>query len=133
MENKRGQGGGLELFKKKDMQYIIKIVVSALIITGVSELGKKFTPVAAVLASLPLVSILAIIWLYSETKNVQKVIDLSTSIFWVVLPSLIFFLALPLLLKNGIKFTPAMIISVITMFIAYSIYIVVLAKFGIKI
>lgn len=115
------------------MQYIIKIIVSALIITGVSELGKKFTPVAAVLASLPLVSILAIIWLYSETKNVQKVIDLSTSIFWVVLPSLIFFLALPLLLKNGIKFAPAMIISITTMFITYSIYIVVLAKFGIKI
>ncbi len=115
------------------MQYIIKIVVSALIIAGVSELGKKFTPVAAILASLPLISILAIIWLYNETKNVQKVIDLSTSIFWVVLPSLIFFLVLPLLLKNDLKFTPAMIISVITMFIAYSLYIVVLAKFGIKI
>ena len=115
------------------MQYIIKIIISALIITGVSELGKKFTPVAAVLSSLPLVSILAMIWLYSETKNAQKIIELSTSIFWAVLPSLIFFLVLPLLLKNGFKFTPAMIISAITMFVAYSIYIVVLAKFGIKI
>ncbi|EKD63600.1 MAG: hypothetical protein ACD_51C00249G0020 [uncultured bacterium] len=115
------------------MQYVIKIIISALIIAGVSELGKKFTPVAAVLASLPLVSILAIIWLYSETKNVQKIIDLSNGIFWAVLPSLIFFLVLPLLLKNGLKFTPAMIISAITMFITYSIYIFVLAKFGIKI
>ncbi len=115
------------------MQFIIKIVVSALIIAGVSELGKKFAPVAAILASLPLVSILAIIWLYGETKSVQKIIDVSTSIFWAVLPSLIFFLVLPLLLKNGLKFTPAMIISAVTMFIAYSIYIFVLAKFGIKI
>ncbi len=115
------------------MQFIIKIIVSAIIIAGVSELGKRFAPVAAILASLPLVSILAIIWLYSETKNVQKIIDLSTGIFWAVLPSLIFFLVLPLLLKNGLKFTPAMIISVVTMFIAYSVYIFVLAKFGIKI
>ena len=99
------------------MQYIIKILVSALIITGVSELGKKFTPIAAILASLPLVSIMAMIWLYNDTKNVQK----------------IFFLVLPLLLKSGIKFTPAMFISALIMFIAYSIYIFVIAKFGIKI
>lgn len=115
------------------MQYIIKIVISAFIIAGVSELGKKFAPVAAILASLPLVSILALIWLYNDTKNIQKVTELSGSIFWAVLPSLIFFLVLPLLLKNGVKFTPAMIISAITMFIAYSIYIVVLTKFGVKI
>ena|SRR3990167_6130217 len=115
------------------MQYIIKILVSALIITGVSELGKKFTPIAAILASLPLVSIMAMIWLYNDTKNVQKIVDLSSGIFWAVLPSLIFFLVLPLLLKSGIKFTPAMFISALIMFIAYSIYIFVIAKFGIKI
>jgi len=115
------------------MQYIIKIIISALIIAGVSELGKKFTPIAAILASLPLVSILAMIWLYNDTKNVQKIIDLSTSIFWAVLPSLIFFLVLPLLLKNGLKFIPAMVVSAITMFMAYSVYIFVLSKFGIKI
>jgi hypothetical protein len=115
------------------MHYLIKIVLSALIIAGVSELGKKFAPVAAILASLPLVSILAIIWLYNDTKDPQKIIDLSTGIFWAVLPSLIFFLILPLLLKNGLKFTTAMIISTFIMFIAYSIYIAVLAKFGIKI
>jgi hypothetical protein len=115
------------------MQYIIKIILSALIITGVSELGKRFAPIAAILASLPLLSILAIIWLYLDTKNIQKIIDLSTNIFWAVLPSLLFFLILPLLLKNGVKFTPAMIISIIIMFIAYTIYIFILAKFGIKI
>lgn len=111
----------------------MKIVLSALIITAVSELGKKFTPIAAILASLPLLSIMAITWLYNDTHDVKKIIDLSTSIFWAVLPSLIFFLALPLLLKNGIKFAPAMIISAVAMFVSYSVYIFVLAKFGIKI
>lgn len=114
------------------MQYLIKVILSALIITSVSELGKRFTPIAAILASLPLTSILAMIWLYNETKDVQKIIDLSTSIFWAVLPSLIFFLVLPLLLRNGVHFTPAMILSAVIMFIAYSVYILVLAKFGIK-
>lgn len=115
------------------MQFIIKIVISAFVIAGVSEMGKRFTPVAAVLASLPLVSILAMVWLYAETKDVQKIIDLSAGIFWAVLPSLIFFLVLPVLLKNGLKFTPAMITAAVIMFVAYSIYIFVLTRFGIKI
>lgn len=114
------------------MQQLIKVIISALIIVGVSELGKRFTPIAAILASLPLVSILAMIWLYNDTNDVQKVIDLSTSIFWAVLPSLIFFLVLPLLLKSGLKFYPSMIISAVVMFIAYSIYLLALGKFGIK-
>ena len=115
------------------MQYLIKIVLSGLIIAGVSELGKRFTPIAAILASLPLMSILAIIWLYVETRDNQKIIDLSLGIFWAVLPSLVFFLVLPILLKSGLRFSPAMILSAVVMFIAYSLYVVLLSKFGIRI
>ena len=120
-------------YKATPMQYLIKIILSGLIITGVSELGKRFTPIAAVLASLPLMSILAMIWLYAETKDNQKIIDLSIGIFWAVLPSLIFFFVLPILLKSGLKFSPAMILSAVIMFIAYSLYIILLGKFGIRI
>lgn len=115
------------------MQYIIKIIITAVIVIGISELGKKFSPIAAILASLPLTSILAIIWLYNDTKDVQKIIDLSSNIFWAVLPSLVFFIVLPLLLKSGVRFSFAMIISVTVMFITYSVYALVLQKFGIKI
>jgi len=115
------------------MQYIIKIIISGLIIAGVSELGKRFAPIAAILASLPLISILAMIWLYNETKDVQKIIDLSNNIFWAILPSLIFFIVLPIFLKSGLKFNLAMLLSSITMFVSYGIYIILLEKFGIKI
>ncbi len=115
------------------MQYIIKIVLSALIIFWVSELGKRFAPIAAILASLPLVSILAMIWLYSETKDIQKIVDLSYNIFLAVIPSLLFFLILPLLLKNGFGFILSMFLSTISMFLIYSLYIFVLSKFWIKI
>ncbi|OGH91898.1 MAG: hypothetical protein A2479_02365 [Candidatus Magasanikbacteria bacterium RIFOXYC2_FULL_39_8] len=107
-------------------------MLSALIIFSVSELSKRFTTVAAVIASLPLVSILALIWLYHDTKDIQKIIGLSTSIFWAVLPSLLFFIILPFLLKTGMKFGWAMILSSFVMFIAYTIYIFILSKFGIK-
>jgi hypothetical protein len=115
------------------MQYFIKIIVTALLITGISELAKRFTSVAAVLASLPLTSILAFIWLYRDTKDKQKVIDLSYGIFWMVLPSLLFFIVLPLLLKKGMGFGWAMISSCIIMALFYTAYIFVLGKIGVKI
>ena len=93
------------------MQFLIKIIISALIITLVSETAKRFTFVAAIIASLPLTSILAMIWLYSDTKDVSKIIDLSSNIFWAVLPSLLFFIVLPILIKMGFKFSSAMVVS----------------------
>jgi len=56
----------------------------------------------ALLASLPLTSLLAFVWLYRSTGNVQAVASLSHGIFWLVLASLPLFLILPALLKNGV-------------------------------
>jgi hypothetical protein len=115
------------------MQYIIKIIITALLVTGISELGKRFSAFGAILASLPLTSVLAFIWLYRDTKDNQKVIGLSYGIFWMVLPSLLFFIVLPFLLKKGIGFGWAMASSCIIMAIFYTLYIFILGKFGIKI
>lgn len=115
------------------MQFLIKIIISALIIALVSEIARRFTFVAAIIASLPLTSMLAIIWLYRDTKDIQKIIDLSSNIFWAVLPSLLFFVVLPILLKMGFKFSSAMFISSVVMFLGYTIYALFLTKVGIKI
>ncbi|MBI2039412.1 MAG: DUF3147 family protein [Candidatus Niyogibacteria bacterium] len=115
------------------MQFALKVAISALIIVLVSEIAKRSVFIAAVAASLPLVSILAMIWLYSDTKDVQKIIDLSSGIFWAVLPSLLFFVALPLVLKSGLKFGLAMFVSSVVMFLGYVVYAFILGKFGIRI
>lgn len=111
----------------------IKIALSALIIAAVSELSKRFTLMAAILASLPLVSILAILWLYIETKDVQKVIALSNGIFWAVLPSLLFFAALSLLLRFNVSFFLALGSSCLIMAGGYWAYLRVLGMFGVQI
>ena len=115
------------------MNFILKIAMTSVIIAGVSEIAKRFTLFASIIASLPLTSVLAMIWLYRDTGDVQKIIDLSHGIFWAVLPSLIFFLILPLLLKSGVKFGMAMLISSAVMFVAYTIYVLILNKLGLKI
>lgn len=115
------------------MQFAIKIIASAIIIATVSELGKRYTFFASIFASLPLVSVLALIWLYRDTHDIQKVINLSHGIFWVVIPSLLLFIALPLFLKVGFDFYKALFLSCLITSIGYWLFISVLNKFGVNI
>lgn len=85
-------------------QYALKITLTMAIIVAVSEIAKRSSFWAAALASLPLTSLLALIWLYVETGNIQKVAALSQGIFWLVIPSLLLFVLLPLLLRAGWSF-----------------------------
>ncbi|MBN2870061.1 MAG: DUF3147 family protein, partial [Campylobacterales bacterium] len=66
--------------------YLAKIAITTVLIVLISEIAKRSSFWAAVLASLPLVSVLAMIWLYVDTKDVAKVSALSTGVFWLVLP-----------------------------------------------
>jgi hypothetical protein len=113
------------------LYYCIKLLLSALIIVVVSELAKRQPAWGGLLASLPLVSLLAIIWLYVDTHDTRQVSELSTSIFWLVLPSLLFFLALPLLLRQGFGFTLSLSLAVLVTLAAYALMLLGLKRFGI--
>ena len=67
--------------------YIIKIIITTALIVGISEISKRSSLIASLLASIPLVSVLAMIWLYIDSKDTHKVSQLAVSIFWLVLPS----------------------------------------------
>lgn len=111
---------------------IIKIIITSLIIVAISELSKRSSLIGALLASLPLTSVLAMLWLYADTKDVTKVSDLASSIFWLVIPSLAFFISLPLLLKKGLPFYLSMGLSMAVTAGIYFIMITILMRFGIK-
>lgn len=112
------------------LYYVLKVAISALLITAISEISKRYSLAAGILASLPIVSVLAMIWLYIDTSSIDKVSQLSTSIFWMVLPSLSLFIVLPLLLKNRLPFYPALAISALVMVLLYYLMIVILKKLG---
>jgi len=112
--------------------YVVKIVITTFLIVLISEISKRSTLMGAILASVPLVSVLAMLWLYIDTKDIAKVSALSSSIVWLVLPSLVLFLTVPLLLKQGINFYLSMSISVVITVICYFLMISALNYFGIK-
>jgi hypothetical protein len=113
------------------LYYVLKLVISAVLIVAISEISRRYSLTAGILASLPIVSVLAMIWLYIDTASIEKVSRLSTSIFWMVLPSLSLFLMLPFLLKNKVPFYPALLFSSLVMILLYYVMIVVLRKLGI--
>jgi uncharacterized membrane protein (GlpM family) len=116
------------------MLYVLKVFLSAVVIVGVTELSKRANSFwAGVLASLPLVSLLAFIWLYVETKDNDKIISLSWSIFWLVIPSLSLFATLPMLLKRGLNFPLALGLAMLVMIAAYLVTAAVLRRFGVNI
>ena len=75
--------------------YIIKIVLTAVVIVVVSEISKRLPLLGSLIASLPLISVLGMIWIYQETKDNQKLISHAEGTFWYVLPSLPMFLVMP--------------------------------------
>lgn len=112
-------------------QFIIKTLVSAVIIAVISIVSRRFPGLGGLIASLPLTSILAMIWLYQDTQDVQKVISLSNSIFWMVIPSLSFFIVLPYLIKR-FNFYPGIGLSILLLTIVYTVYSQILSYFKIN-
>lgn len=113
-------------------QYALKVALSALVIVAVAEIAKRSTLWAAALASLPLTSLLAFVWLYLDTGDAHRVAALSGSIFWLVLPSLLLFVLLPLLLRGGLGFWSSLALSSAATALAYLGAIRLLGMFGVR-
>jgi hypothetical protein len=113
--------------------YLIKIALTTVLIVLISEISKRSTLMGAILASIPLVSVLAMIWLYEETRDVARLSALSVNIFWLVLPSLALFIALPLLLRQGMHFYPALAVALAITVACYGVMVAVLSHFGVKV
>lgn len=111
--------------------YVIKVVVSALVIVMVSEIAKRNVAIAALVASLPLTSLLAFVWLRIEGSEGSQIADLSQQIFWYVLPSLVLFSLLPFLLRSGLSFWLSFGISVSATILCYLLMIQLMRRMGI--
>lgn len=109
----------------------LKVLITAVLVVAISEIGKRSSALGALVASLPLTSLLAFVWIWGETGDTAKIAELSQSIFWYVLPSLVLFIALPVLLSNGTGFWAALAVSSALTFAAYLAMIWILGRFGI--
>lgn len=110
------------------MIYAVKIFLSAFVILIATEVAKRSSGLAALILSLPLISILSYCWINYETHDTAKIADISYQSFWYVLPTLPMFLLLSYLLRNGHSFVFSLTASSLVAVILFATTQQILAK-----
>ena len=111
---------------------VIKAAISGVIVALVSEIARRYPGWGGLVASLPLTSLLAMLWLWRDTGDTTRVAELSMGAFWFVLPSLPLFFVLPLLLRNGVGFWLSMAIVVVGTLALYALMFWAAPRLGLK-
>lgn len=93
------------------LSFLVKAVLSGLIVALVATIARRHPGWGGLVASLPLVSLLSMIWLFAETREPEKVARLSLGAFWFFLPSIPMFLIIPFMLRSGVGFIATMIFA----------------------
>ena len=110
----------------------LKILITALIVVVISEISRRSTIIAGLIASIPLTSLLAIIWIYFETSDVENIKNLSSNILMMIPPSLTFFICLPLFIDMKVEFYVSIFLSIVITAIVYWLYFYILEIIGIN-
>ena len=101
-------------------QFLIRIFLSGALIVATTELAKRSTMAGALLISLPLASIATLIWLHIDGQETEQLALFSKAVLWLVIPSMVFFLSLPILLNRGVDFWPSLMCSVTLTAVCYA-------------
>ena len=111
---------------------VAKALLSGALIAAIAEIGKRLPTVGALVASLPLVSVLGMILLWHGRPDAENMARHAEATFWYVLPSLPMFLLIPALLKRGIPFWPALAAGCALTMLLYLAMIWIGPRFGLR-
>ena len=110
----------------------VKALVSGLIVAAVSEIARRYPAGGALVASLPLVSVLGMLWLWHDEPDLSNMAVHSSATFWYVLPSLPMFLVIPALLRTGLNFHLSLALGCLVTILLYLAMIALAPRFGLK-
>ena len=110
----------------------IKALVSGVIVAAVSEIAKRYPGFGGLVASLPLVSVLGMLWLWNEKPDAANMAAHAQATFWFVLPSLPMFLVIPAMLRAGLNFYVALLLGCVLTVLLYLGMIALAPRLGIR-
>ncbi len=114
------------------LYFVFKSLVSGAIIAAVSTIAKRSPGFGALVASLPLISVLGMIWLWRERPDAENMAAHAGATFWYVLPSLPMFLLIPMLLRQGWSFWAALAAGCLLTVLLYFAMTLAGARFGLR-
>ena len=112
--------------------FALKAILSGILVAAISTVARRYPGWGGLVASLPLVSVLSMLWLYGETRDAEAVAKLSLGAFWFFLPSIPMFLLIPWLLRSGWTFAATMAIACLTTIMLYAAMSWVAPRLGIS-
>ena len=110
---------------------IFKYLTTAGVVVVVSEIAKHSDRLGAFIASLPLITVMILIWMFVENQSTEKISNHAFYTFWYVLPSLPMFLIFPILLKS-FTFWPSLLISVLVTAVLFLLCAIAVRLFGVE-
>ncbi len=110
---------------------ITKYLLTAAVVVGVSEMARRSDRLGGLLAALPLVTVLTLVWLYVDKQPAQKIANHAWYTFWYVLPTLPMFLAFPALLPR-LGFWPTLLAGVLISLVCFGLLALLLRRYGIE-
>lgn len=111
---------------------VLKAAISGVLIAVASTLAKRYPGFGALIASLPLISVLGMIWLWNDKPDAETMAAHAGATFWYVLPSLPMFLLIPALLRHGVGFWPALLAGCGLTVALYSAMTLLGPRFGLQ-
>lgn len=114
------------------LAFITRALLSGLIVAMIALIAKRSPAAGALVASLPLISLLGMIWLWRDTHDPALMASHAEATFWYVLPSLPMFLVIPVMLRSGINFWGALLAGCLLTFLLYLAMIAIAARFGVR-
>ena len=111
---------------------VARALLAGAMIAAISEIGRRLPATAAVVASLPLVSVLGMIFLWHQRPDAENMAVHSAATFWYVLPSLPMFLAIPALLRAGVNFWVALLAGCVLTVLLYLAMMQVGPRLGLR-
>ena len=110
----------------------VKALVSGIIVAAVSEIAKRYPGLGGLIASLPLVSVLGMLWLWNEKPDAANMASHAEATFWFVLPSLPMFIAIPVMLRSGFNFYVALALGCALTIVLYLAMLALGPRLGIR-
>ncbi|MCS5532919.1 MAG: DUF3147 family protein [Candidatus Poseidoniaceae archaeon] len=110
--------------------YLAKITLTVAIIVLITETSNRSIFLASLFASIPIVSVLAILWMHNDGKSGEEIATFADGVLLLIIPSLICFFLLSYLLRNGWDFFPSLGIGIVATVIAYLIFIRFIERMG---
>ena len=110
----------------------LKFVLSAALITLISEVAKRSDRFGALIGAMPWLTVLVMVWLAVEKQGSEKIASHAYYTFWFVVPTLPMFLLIPWMLNKGIAFLPSLIAGIALTVVCLYITAWVGKGFGVK-